>query len=390
MQNSWLQFKIFIVTFFCFLIFPIKVKSVQLVDIRTGFHSNYSRIVLQFDSGVQYNIIKDFENSRIIVETRPVVVKFRLGHINLEPDDRFLKQIEYEHSLRFLRVIVYLKSLDVRLDSYALERPFRVVIDIYQSFQFMNTENVDGLVVSDNFDTSASSFSETDPHAPIDSLQFHKNLEEEAPVIDMTSKNAEISEFLDTDDQNEYLSSDLYNATKAESLTLNWVKSAFKMKNRARKKIMILLVIGSFVLMDIILFSYLMAKRNRRRRISVTQSKQNSNSSSGSKLTNQDFKEILNSSIQEKIPELNEALLKASHSNVLQNSNISNKIHSMIESLSKVLSSQSPNMEDIPEIEEIAKELDKHSSSSGISKELLVGRDGAEFAKKINDVSANK
>ncbi|MFQ5750506.1 MAG: hypothetical protein ACE5HI_00795, partial [bacterium] len=102
----------------------------ELVDIRTGFHHSYSRIVVQFTTRVQYKLSKDMKKRALILELKPVHTFRAFNNIDIDPRDRYLNRVEYEHSSQTLKVIAYLHSMAVQIDSYDLNWPYRVVIDI--------------------------------------------------------------------------------------------------------------------------------------------------------------------------------------------------------------------------------------------------------------------
>jgi len=54
------------------LSFTQTAQSADLTDIRTGFHTTYSRVVIQFDSDVKFQVIKDGENGAIIIDVLSV------------------------------------------------------------------------------------------------------------------------------------------------------------------------------------------------------------------------------------------------------------------------------------------------------------------------------
>ncbi|MCH7755082.1 hypothetical protein IH970_08165, partial [candidate division KSB1 bacterium] len=61
------------------IVFTQIAQSADLTDIRTGFHRTYSRVVIQFDSDVQFQVIKDVENGTVIIDVLGVNAVHNFG-----------------------------------------------------------------------------------------------------------------------------------------------------------------------------------------------------------------------------------------------------------------------------------------------------------------------
>ncbi|MFQ5675129.1 MAG: hypothetical protein ACE5G1_04470 [bacterium] len=109
------------------------VYGIALTDIRTGFHKTYSRLVLQFDTDVKFQVIKDLENGTVIIDVLGVGPGQGTKPVRVHPEDTFLKRVNIRQSQQLLSVTAILKIPNLRVDHYYMRWPSRIVVDIYRS-----------------------------------------------------------------------------------------------------------------------------------------------------------------------------------------------------------------------------------------------------------------
>jgi len=118
---------------FLICIIAHKLNAETLIDVRTGYHGQFSRVVLQFDQPVQYRVSPggDTPSIKLIVDK---IHDIRLtGKVIIERDDPILQAIDYRQTGAQLDVSISLKTKSVSIRQQSINWPFRVVIDIYQN-----------------------------------------------------------------------------------------------------------------------------------------------------------------------------------------------------------------------------------------------------------------
>ncbi|RMD93832.1 MAG: hypothetical protein D6813_03370, partial [Calditrichaeota bacterium] len=63
--------------------------TADLIDIRTGAHKNFTRVVFQFNKPVHYNITSNLQNKKIFVKFSPVS-SLRQFNVNLDEESNIL------------------------------------------------------------------------------------------------------------------------------------------------------------------------------------------------------------------------------------------------------------------------------------------------------------
>src|SRR3990172_4022283 len=122
------------IKFLLALLFCHNVSSAfaaDLVDIRTGYHWTYSRVVLEFDAPVRYQVFEERSNPAITIDILNDGRILEFADVNIEPVDPFLHRVSYKQNGKLLTVIAFLKTNSFTINQYPLNYPYRIVLDIY-------------------------------------------------------------------------------------------------------------------------------------------------------------------------------------------------------------------------------------------------------------------
>ncbi len=106
---------------------------VALQDIRTGFHYAYSRVVIQTNFAVPYDVSLEHSRQMLLIHIPAIESIEYYGQVTTDPNDKFIAGVTYLHSGNGLTVSVRLKHANVQVERKTLQRPARVVLDISQS-----------------------------------------------------------------------------------------------------------------------------------------------------------------------------------------------------------------------------------------------------------------
>lgn len=372
-------------TFFVATVFWVSSAfGSDLQDIRTGFHRTFSRIVIEFDAPVSYDVFRDDSNRAVMVEVLSSGRIAGFGEVELEDEDPILRRVSYGRNANLTSVTVFLKSAGVRIEHYTMTRPFRIVIDI-----FIRTAQ----------DAAAG---------------------QDLPAKPSRKAAAEIeklnSEQIKTDTES-------VSATRADSTVLNvanvpeavlkkttlqrpTVAAASKIVNQSPAEAhrsnqrLFWLIGGAFVLLDaMLLFLYV----NRRRGTKVPPPQQTRHASQAAPaaqlvqtppptVDGQAFAEVLKSALEHDGLKAVTAMPPEGEVVALQDINRAVKIDSLIGSLTEVIAQ--PEAEPTPpDFKEIAQELELVDASGELSEEAarkqLIGRDGMEFMQNIKRLYLN-
>lgn len=101
------------------------------MDIRSGTHQVYSRVVLQFDSPVKYLVVRDSSTSSITIDILSLDASAEYGPVNLDPSDPFIRHIQFSELAGFISITLDLHHWDLRAMQYVLRAPFRIVVDLW-------------------------------------------------------------------------------------------------------------------------------------------------------------------------------------------------------------------------------------------------------------------
>lgn len=105
----------------------------ELVDIRTGFHETFSRLVLEFDAPVRYNLS---EASNKILISIGSINRFRTWPPRqYKCDSDVIESIHLAYTDTTLEATVHLFSQNTILFPSYLKYPARIVIDVYPQLQ---------------------------------------------------------------------------------------------------------------------------------------------------------------------------------------------------------------------------------------------------------------
>jgi len=381
-------------------------SATELRDVRTGFHHTFSRVVIELDRPVRYQIIEDVANRKVLVDLHYVDDIAGIGEVKLEPGDPFLKQVRYYRTRRFVTVSIDLLTADAKINAYSWGRPFRVILDISRKpdngsvvTQQSTTQDVTGIDVparqpnpDDRLDTPPPEQNLSEPteiaslldstlqalkreNLPVDAL-LHRAGEKQEPQEDVAGESTSNSE----------AGAKLFYAFLALFLIVDGAALMWYLRRHSRP-------------------TKQPAKRKRSTKSRHTASKQ------GVQVDGREFVNILKTTLQERMasrpapvaeflaqqrPSLRVATpaddLPPEQAAELAEINSAIKIDSFIESLSEAVeTAANPVMP--PRLQEVAQDLDSISASAHISRELseeqIIGRDGAEFMKNIKRLYMN-
>ncbi len=385
------------------LTFTQTAQSADLTDIRTGFHRTYSRVVIQFDSGVKFQVIKDVENGTVIIDVLGVNAVHNFGEINLDQKDRYLKQISVKRSPNLLSVTTILKLSNLRVDYYYLNRPFRIVLDIYPSSILSEKTEKSEKTLQPESQPDEQMLAEA--ALRVDSLQSIESDSIESSEVDSLSLSAV------ADDSLEGAVFANYDSTKTlliESIiplqtSLMSVKSELQKIAKKRtskgnqltsKYTLVSAMVAAFVLIDLILVAVYFTKRSKKSPKSSLQTRKRLvKKQSVSKQTNREFVEVLKSTLE--LSEIEE-VRKEPEVVQVDNSvpaNPRHRLESMIPSFLKSVNTPKGASPSPPELAEVARDLGLIVPSSRLEKEVtreeLIGKDGLECLKNWQKQSLN-
>jgi len=144
--------------FFFFILFcvaPSEGNSADLVDVRTGDHGSYTRIVLEFDSGVRYSL--SGAGDRIFLEISPVKFSSRYNFFRVIANGELLGTLAYVDESEILQLSLFLFDKGLKDGPLLIDEPTRIVIDINQQSpnpDDTSSELADTTVIFSRRDTS--------------------------------------------------------------------------------------------------------------------------------------------------------------------------------------------------------------------------------------------
>lgn len=112
-----------------FVVLNNNILAGGLLDIRTGNHGDHSRVVIELNQPVKYTAVTDDEDEVVILNFLSVAKNTDLGLIEVEENDPILQQVTYSQAGGILSVMIALRTADVQVAQYEMNRPFRVVLD---------------------------------------------------------------------------------------------------------------------------------------------------------------------------------------------------------------------------------------------------------------------
>ncbi len=384
------------------LAFTQTAQSADLTDIRTGFHRTYSRVVIQFDSFVRFQVIRDVENGTMIIDVLGVNAVRNFGEINLDKKDRYLKQVSVKRSPNLLSVTTILKISNLRVDHYYLNRPFRIVLDIYPtsilSEKTKKSEKTLQPGPQPDEHMLARAASQVDP---LQSIEFDsvESSEVDSPALSAATDDSLAGAIAANYDSTETL---LNESIIPLQTSLRSVKSELQKiaRNRSSKQnrlmgkyTLVSVTIAAFVLIDLILVGvYLVSRSKNRKRLLQTRERV-AKKQPVSKQTNREFVEILKSTLESsEIEEIRKEpeVVRANKSGA---ATTPPRLESLIRSFSESVNTPKGTDPSPPELAEVARDLGSIVPASRVAKEVtreeLIGKDGAEFLRNLQKQSLN-
>ncbi|MFQ5705963.1 MAG: hypothetical protein ACE5HO_00850 [bacterium] len=328
----------------------VGARGAELLDIRTGFHQSYSRLVLQFDSKVNYEVSKELEEGKIAVNLQPVTITSDFGPTPVEADDLFLRQVHYRHSSHRLTVTLLLRTSNIRLVEYTLERPYRLVIDLHQG----------------NFSEELKQDSSFVPPAPA------------APEMPVATDSSSLT-LIDTLKDSEA-------TLHTSEILLNHppMKSSVQIGPRGSRIRMFLGVTIILVLIDILIFLFYKIRKSRIHNSSEDSKKTQTTVARPGAEANPHFKAVLGMMVKD------EHTHKTSVADFRKaNGQQAADLSARLESLSRVLFSGRSATRLGLDPEDLSEGMGELEAASGIPKEFWIGRDGIEFVNNIKKLNMN-
>jgi len=383
------------------LSFTPTAQSTDLIDIRTGFHRTYSRVVIQFDSDVKFQVIKDFENGSIIIDVLNVNAVRNFGKVNLDQKELYLKQVSFKRSPNLLSITTILKMSNLRVDHYYLNWPFRIVLDIYPSSILSEKPEISEKTLQSEPQPDEQMLIAAAPQ--IDSLQSVASDSVESSEVDsLTLSSARIDSLAGVIVAN-------YDSTTTllrESIiplqsSLKSVKSELQKIAKKRnaewnqlmsKYTLASLLVAAFVLIDLIWVALYFVRRSKKRKHAVQTRESVAKKQPVEKQTNREFVEILKSTLESN--EIEEIRIEPE---VIRKNdffaNTQRAFEPRIRSFSEPINARKEASLSPPELAEVARDLGSILPSSRVAKEVtreeLIGRDGVEFLKNLQRQSLN-
>lgn len=384
------------------IVFTQIAQSADLTDIRTGFHRTYSRVVMQFDSDVQFQVIKDVENGTVIIDVLGVNAVHNFGEITLDQKDRYLKQVSVKPSPNFLSVTTILKLSNLRVDHYYLNRPFRIVLDIYPtSILREKTKKREKTLQPE---PQAGEQMLVTAVSQVDSLQSIEFDSVESSEMDSPSLSAAADDSLEGAVFANYDSTEtlLNESIIPFQTSLNSVKSELSKIAKGRtskgnqlmsKYTLVSVMVAAFVLIDLILMAVYLMRRSKKSESSLQTRKRLGKKEAISKQTNRKFVEILKSTLESnEIEEIRKEpeVVRANKSGA---ANTPPRLESLMRSFPESVKTPIGRSPSPPELAEVARDLGSIVAASRVGKEVtreeLIGKDGAEFLKNLQKQSLN-
>lgn len=356
------------------------VYGVGLTDIRTGFHRTYSRLVLQFDADVKFQVIKDIDNGTVMIDVLGVNHTIGLQQVGVHPQDAFLKKINVRQSDQLLSVTIILKVPHLRVDHYYMRWPFRIVVDIYPAS--ISGQN----------------------HAPSPAGQPQEKIQAQTTLAravggdsSQVSKADSLALAENSADSLALLTTPRYDSTSvllAQSIrplqkSLNSVKSELQKiarktgKNQAPatgKRDLVIALIAGFLLLDAIAFGVYFLRRSRKkrpgRRLSTIEPVP------AARMHNQDFVEVLKATLDK--TEIEEVRKEPE---IIRKEPVETGSPQTFEAWQARMTTPRRNAPVAPDLNDVAKDLgsilDATTNTPQLSKEELIGKDGAEFLENL-------
>ncbi len=380
------------------LSFTNRSSAVVLKDVRTGFHGSFSRIVIELDRPVKYQLIKDVEKRKLLVDLHAVDTIAPFGEVELEENDSFLKRVSYYRTHNVITIGIELLSSDIRVKSYRFEGPFRIIIDIAGGHT--KAASSDAKKAASNLPQKVKAHSvgmSAGIGSAMRTAQHDKN--DVYSLLDSTLAAL----------KGENLPVDLMLNRRNQHTRLQKMKPSQSPVHKAPGSMLFYAFFALFLVTDVILFiwyqkrRYLKAKRvHKKNRGGILKRQVAGNMIPAN---NQEFVDVLKETLkdkktaQSKVAAQTESAFQAVKMSTLDDvlepsqmeelAEISStvKIDHFIASLSQAVETAVVQPVPPPDLSDVAHDLDTISATTHISKELsreqLMGKDGADFVKNM-------
>ena len=344
----------------------------ELIEIRTGFHHSYSRIVLEFNTPVRYHSYKDYSTGAVILEIAPVRPLHTAIEVHTDPRDTYLQKVETDFFSSTLRVTALLRSLDARINIYQLDWPFRVVVDIGPQNPLAE-KNVPVLpaVQQESTPSRADSLPES---APIEQEAVDQAVDSDATAV-LSSPSTDSTAVLNLGSEIQY-----NNFADAGQLQQELSERESSPPVKSGKVSLLVKVIVGFALFDVILVGIHFVRRRIRSRKRQSVSKAQAKQHAEAIPVQQEFLDVLHQSLIEHANNRNAPLDPAREQPDSETIAAATKIDQMIQSLSHAMTF---------ELNPLLRELDTLAMNSGLTKEQIIGKDGEAFLGNLKRLQAN-
>lgn len=355
---------------FILLFLPVWALAGQVLDIRTGFHRSFSRLVVEANEHVGYEVVEDKANQAIVLRMQPIAPPLHLHEIAIEPGDVHLKRVDYEFSTPVLKVIAFLNSSAVYIKTYEMERPFRVVVDFYRAAPVKRKAKIENRKTGRENRKSESKF-----------LQDNSEPPDSVALMDSVSISESRGDTLVT----------LAHSDSIQQLPAEELPKYSKPENETRKsKTRLIVTIGAAVLgANTLIVGYYLWSRKRKKRASAQ--KKASRKTRSSLPSRQDFAQVLmeaeakskgKSEDKPKAEPKAEPKIAANSIAEKTTGDAAIKIDNMIASLDDVLM-VSDLLDPSRSALKAAGDLEALAAQTGLSREDLLGKDGEAFVENL-------
>ena len=295
-----------------------------------------------------------------------------------------------------------MKVSNLRVDHYYLNRPFRIVLDIYPtsilSEKTKKSEKTLQPEPQPDEQMLARAASQVDS---LQSIEFDsvESSEVDSPALSAATNDSLAGAIAANYDSTETL---LNESIIPLQTSLRSVKSELQKiaRNRSSKQnrlmgkyTLVSMTIAAFVLIDLILVAVYLVRRSRKRKRPLQTRGRVANKQADSRQTNREFVEILKSTLESSEIEEIRKEPEVVQANKFGAANTPSRLESLIRPFSESVNIPKGTDPSPPELAEVARDLGSIVPASRVAKEVtreeLIGKDGAEFLKNLQKQSLN-
>jgi hypothetical protein len=344
------------------------------IAIRTGYHESYSRIVVEFDKQVNHEVSLDEEDRALLLDLRPVDSASHLMPLRIHPQDRYLDNLDYQVDDSTLKIVATLETPDVQFDSYELDSPFRIIVDIRPLIPPLKevSQKEEQLTTAESIPTRA----ENQPDSILVEILRGEVEVTDVAMLDSTGSVADTLGFKVGPNFSAFTLDLGSNLSKQASLA----RPANRSMADSKMRIFIKVVIG-FIIFDILLAGIYFRRPRKSKKSRSVDSNPPTHERAQSIARNREFMDVLATTLRERnaITEPSQPFESAGPLGV----KAAVKIDHMIDSLSTALGGITSLEESDVALDPFMHELHNISASSGLTVEDIIGRDGQEFARNL-------